>query len=201
MARKNRPRKAAPPASRPPARPAAPRSGAAGVSSGGLIKRPGLTIGAFVVIAILLAIVVLGADVFFGALFGTSGSVSSPTAPAAATPTSTQPQTAVVHNVNAAQLHDMLAHKDFVLVNVKTPYIGEIDGTDLYVPYDQLASRASELPADKGAKILVYCRSGVQSGQAAQTLIGLGYTNVWNLDGGMNAWQAAGFGLVQKNRG
>ena len=94
----------------------------------------------------------------------------------------------------------MLKSKDFTLVNVKTPYIGEIDGTDLYIPYDQIASRVSELPADKGAKILVYCRSGVESAQAAQTLLNLGYTNVWNLDGGMNAWTAAGGQLVQKNR-
>jgi phage shock protein E len=94
----------------------------------------------------------------------------------------------------------MLTHKDFTFVNVKTPYIGEIDGTDLYIPYDQLTARASQLPADKSSKILVYCRSGVESAQAAQTLLNLGYTNVWNLDGGMNAWQSSGRTLVQKNR-
>jgi len=94
----------------------------------------------------------------------------------------------------------MLKSKDFTLLNVKTPYIGEIDGTDLYIPYDQIASRVSELPADKGAKILVYCRSGVESAQAAQSLIGLGYKNIWNLDGGMNAWTASGRSLVNKGR-
>jgi rhodanese-related sulfurtransferase len=94
----------------------------------------------------------------------------------------------------------MIQSKDFTLVNVKTPYIGEIDGTDLYIPYDQLTARASDLPSTKSAKILVYCRSGVESAQAAQTLLNLGYTNVWNLDGGMNAWQASGRSLVQKNR-
>jgi rhodanese-related sulfurtransferase len=83
---------------------------------------------------------------------------------------------------------------------VKTPYIGEIEGTDLYIPYTQLAARASELPADKGAKILVYCRTGTTSAIAAQTLIDLGYTNIWNLDGGMVAWEASGRTLVNKNR-
>jgi rhodanese-related sulfurtransferase len=103
-------------------------------------------------------------------------------------------------NVTPDRLAEMLTHKDFTLVNVKTPYIGEIDGTDLYIPYDQISVRASQLPADKTAKVLVYCRSGVESAQAAQTLLNLGYTNVWNLDGGMNAWQSSGRALVQKNR-
>ena len=103
-------------------------------------------------------------------------------------------------NVTPDRLAEMLTHKDFTLVNVKTPYIGEIDGTDLYIPYDQIAARAGQLPAARSARILVYCRSGVESKQAAQTLLNLGYTNVWNLDGGMDAWQSSGRILVQKNR-
>lgn len=93
-----------------------------------------------------------------------------------------------------------LEHKDFTLLNVKTPYIGEIAGTDLYVPYVDLAARAAQLPKDKTAKIVIYCRSGNESAIAAQTLIDLGYTNIDNLDGGMNAWSASGRALVQVNR-
>jgi len=103
-------------------------------------------------------------------------------------------------DVTADRLATMMGSKDFTLVNVKTPYIGEIDGTDLYIPYEQLSARAAELPASKDAKVLVYCRSGVQSAQAAQALLYLGHRNVWNLDGGMNAWTSSGRTLVQKNR-
>jgi rhodanese-related sulfurtransferase len=103
-------------------------------------------------------------------------------------------------NVTPDRLAQMLQNKDFTFVNVKTPYSGEIDRTDLYIPYSQLNARASELPLAKDAKILVYCRSGAESATASQTLLARGYTNVWNLDGGMNAWQSSGRSLVHKNR-
>ena len=103
-------------------------------------------------------------------------------------------------NITPDTLAAMLPAKAFTLLNVKTPYVGEIAGTDLYIPYNQLAARAAELPKDKGAKITVYCRSGNESAIAAQTLIDLGYTNIDNLDGGMTAWTASGRQLVQLNR-
>ena len=103
-------------------------------------------------------------------------------------------------NISPDTLASKLKTKDFILLNVKTPYIGEIDGTDLYVPYTDLATRASELPTNKAAAIVVYCRSGHESAIAAQTLLDLGYTNIQNLDGGMDAWTASGRTLVQKNR-
>ncbi|RMF32566.1 MAG: rhodanese-like domain-containing protein, partial [Chloroflexi bacterium] len=42
--------------------------------------------------------------------------------------------------------------------------------------------------------------SGSMSAIAARTLVKLGYTDVWNLDGGMIAWKAAGYSLVDKGR-
>jgi phage shock protein E len=103
-------------------------------------------------------------------------------------------------NVTADRLAQMLKSKDFTLVNVKTPYSDEIDGTDLYIPYDQLSARAAELPSSKSARILVYCLTGRSSLVAVQTLLDLGYTKVWNLDGGMNAWTSSGRTLIHKNR-
>jgi rhodanese-related sulfurtransferase len=43
--------------------------------------------------------------------------------------------------------------------------------------------------------IAVYCRSGTMSAEAARTLVRLGYTDVWDLGGGMLAWEKAGFPL------
>lgn len=101
-------------------------------------------------------------------------------------------------NVSAAELQQMLRQHDFVLVNVHTPFAGNIAGTDVSIPYDEIGNQLSLLPPDKTDKIVLYCRSGHMSKIAAEQLVKLGYTNVWNLDGGMQSWEAAGFPLERK---
>lgn len=98
--------------------------------------------------------------------------------------------------VTPAELQTMLESKDFPFINVHVPFEGEIEGTDQHLPYDQILQRLSDLPADKGAKIVLYCRSGNMSTQAAGELVQAGYTNVWELGGGMIAWKEAGLPLL-----
>ena len=103
-------------------------------------------------------------------------------------------------DVKAGGLARMLEKKDFPLINVHIPYEGEIAGTDLFLPFDQVEAKLAELPADRSAKLVLYCRSGSMSVTAARALVRLGYTDVWNLDGGMIAWKQTGHPLVQKGR-
>lgn len=99
------------------------------------------------------------------------------------------------YNINADELKAILNNKDFVFVNVHIPFEGNIADTDLSIPYDQITEPANlaQLPADKNAKIVLYCRSGRMSAIAAEELVKLGYTNIWNLNGGMLEWEQAGF--------
>ena len=101
----------------------------------------------------------------------------------------------VYTDVTVAEMQTMLANKDFIFVNVHIPFEGDIANTDLSIPYNEIEQNLGQLPADKDAKIVLYCRSDRMSRIAAETLVSLGYTNVWNLDGGMVAWEQAGLPL------
>ena len=98
-------------------------------------------------------------------------------------------------NITPDELNSMLEDKDFVFVNVHIPFAGNISNTDLSIPYDQINSPEylNQLPTDNNAKIVLYCRSGRMSEIAATELVALGYSNIWNLDGGMVAWEQAGY--------
>ncbi len=67
---------------------------------------------------------------------------------------------------------------------------GHIAGITL-IPMGEVAERLSELPKDK--EIIVTCRTGNRSGQVADFLREQGFTNVHNMEGGIVAWEEAGY--------
>ena len=115
-------------------------------------------------------------------------------APATAVPEGTTGSNPTL--ITVEELNDMLNNKDFTLINVHIPYEGEIPGTDVHIPYNEVEKYVDQLPQDKGAKIVLYCRSGSMSAAASKTLVEMGYTNVTDMQGGMNAWKAAGYELL-----
>ena len=61
-----------------------------------------------------------------------------------------------------------------------------------HIPVGQLVERVKELEKFKDKPIVLVCASGNRSTTAAATLHKAGFTQVWSLAGGMNAWQQAG---------
>ncbi len=82
---------------------------------------------------------------------------------------------------------EMNQKKDFLLIDTHIPEQERIPGTDLFIPYTDIATH-SKLPTDKNAKIVLYCRSGGMSRAAAYQLVEQGYTNVFDLSGGKNEY-------------
>ena len=99
-------------------------------------------------------------------------------------------------DITSDQLKEMLQNKDFYFVNVHTPYEGEIEKTDAFIPYNQIVKNLNKLPKDKNSKIVLYCKSGRMSAIAARRLTELGYTDVYNHILGMHDWQSKGFSLI-----
>ncbi len=95
--------------------------------------------------------------------------------------------------ISPLELKGQLEKKDFTLINVHTPYEGEIVKTNLFIPYDKIEENKDKLPTDKNAKIVLYCQTGKMSETAAKKLADLGYGNVSHLKGGMEAWRKANY--------
>lgn len=107
------------------------------------------------------------------------------------------PTTAVrIEQVAPAEFAAVVAVEDVVTVNVHVPDEGSIPGTDAAIPFDQITAGVSELPKERSTQLAVYCRTGQMSAEAVQTLRDLGYTDVVELRGGMEAWTADGRELL-----
>lgn len=93
--------------------------------------------------------------------------------------------------VSVQELHAAQQASEFVL-DVRTPaeYVqGHVPGAVL-LPLQDLPARLNEVP--QGRKVYVICRSGSRSAQASGILADGGHRNIYNVDGGMLAWEAAG---------
>lgn len=142
------------------------------------------------ILSIALLLLVL---VTVSACGGAAAPVAAPAAPA--TQAVAAPQNLPVE-IDAKTANSLRGNANVFFLDVREPNeyaAGHIAEAQL-IPLGQLASRVSELPKDK--TIVAVCRSGNRSGQATQYLLQQGF-NVHNMDGGMNAWQAAGYDIAK----
>ncbi|MEX0920093.1 MAG: rhodanese-like domain-containing protein [Candidatus Pacearchaeota archaeon] len=102
-------------------------------------------------------------------------------------------------NLNHEEFSQVIDSKDVFVINTHTPYMGEIEGTDLIAEnWENMELYEEKLPDDKNTLIAVYCRSGRMSESAAEQLYEMGYRNIHNLEGGMISWEQNGREIIQE---
>ena len=100
------------------------------------------------------------------------------------------PGKAAYHKISAEEAHEkMMASQEVVVVDVRTreEYDGGHIENAVLVPNESIGSEMPEALPDKEATLLVYCRSGRRSKDAAQKLLALGYQSVYDF-GGVIDW-------------
>jgi sulfur-carrier protein adenylyltransferase/sulfurtransferase len=103
-----------------------------------------------------------------------------------ATPPPPPPASGEIDPVEVKQWID--AGRDFVLVDVREPHeyqICKIEKARL-IPLGQVPNRLGEL--EKGAEIVVHCKSGMRSAKAQKAMQEAGFMRVLNMKGGILAW-------------
>ena len=96
---------------------------------------------------------------------------------------------AAYHKISVEEAYEMMASQEVVVVDVRTREeheSGHIENAVL-VPNESIGSEMPEALPDKEATLLIYCRSGRHSKEAAQKLLSLGYQNVYDF-GGVIDW-------------
>ena len=101
--------------------------------------------------------------------------------------------------VSPTAASDLACDERITVIDVRTPEeydAGHLAETDMLIDFysDTFADEIAAL--DRDGEYLIYCRSGNRSGQTAALMEQLGFEQVWDLDGGVNAWAADGLALV-----
>lgn len=84
--------------------------------------------------------------------------------------------------------HKIDSKEDFQLIDVREPFEYEMSNLNgLNIPLAGVVLEASKISKDK--PVIMQCRSGARSAAALMQLEQLGYTNLFNLKGGILAWK------------
>ena len=95
--------------------------------------------------------------------------------------------------LKAGDAVQLINHKDPLVLDVREAdeyKNGHIQGA-VHIPVGELEERIDELQTSRERPILIYCRAGQRSAQAAAVLKRREFSQIYKLDGGIMAWQAA----------
>lgn len=139
----------------------------------------------------LILLVMLALGVPAVAACGGGGAETAAPAADTADPAALEP------SIDVATAYSVRENPNVFMIDVREPdeyAAGHIPGITL-IPMGEVAERLSEIPTDK--EVIVTCRSGNRSGQIVDFLRSQGFTNVHNMEGGIVAWEEAGYPVEQ----
>jgi rhodanese-related sulfurtransferase len=101
-------------------------------------------------------------------------------------------------DLSVSEFSSKVTEAGIITLDVRTPgefNEGHIDGA-LLIDF-QSGNFENEIASlDKSKTYAVYCRSGSRSGEAVKVMSDAGFTNLYNLNGGVIDWANAGLPLV-----
>jgi len=109
----------------------------------------------------------------------------------------------IVKEISASEAYTLVqanvGRADFIILDVRTPSefsSGHLEGAILIdVNAGNFREKVNKL--DKNKNYLVYCRTSNRSGQAVAIMKDLGFKEVYDMDGGIVAWQVAGYPTIK----
>lgn len=101
----------------------------------------------------------------------------------------TVPSAAECKKISALEAKAAMDSEDCIILDVRSQgdYEKEHIGNAVLLPRTEIEADAESIIPDKDAKILIYCKTGLNSALAAEKLIEMGYTNVYDF-GGIDDW-------------
>ncbi|GAI00817.1 unnamed protein product [marine sediment metagenome] len=104
-----------------------------------------------------------------------------------------------VNDISVEEVYEIIisSNQDYIILDVRTPdefKEGHIERAIL-IPVLELESRLGELPKDK--PIIIYCRSGIRSRNAADILVENGFTQIYDM-GGILDWMDKGYPVIEE---
>tara|TARA_B100000508_G_scaffold20017_1_gene13578 strand:- start:1674 stop:2339 length:666 start_codon:yes stop_codon:yes gene_type:complete len=104
-----------------------------------------------------------------------------------------------ISNVGVEEFRKLIGSNNGIILDVRTPEEvagGYIEGASFINYYDPDFKRKIGL-MQKDKPVYVYCASGGRSSGAVKTMAQLGFNDLYNLNGGIRAWQAANFPITK----
>jgi len=108
----------------------------------------------------------------------------------------------IIQNVGASQFYELIKKEEGIIIDVRTPeefhssHIEDASNVNFYA--DNFSKKLNIIRKD--LPIYIYCRSGGRSSKSANKMEKLGFTKVYNLVGGISAWNSENYATIKSKK-